>query len=209
MELTVQLLRDWFGQFNTRYFGGELPEPRLAVNKSRRLLGQFSCKKVRKGLFRGYKTVGYTIKVSEYYDLSMHEYQSTLLHEMIHYYIMYTCKKDTSAHGRLFRQWMQRLNQDGWNVAVSSKTDRYAIRQQPSDAQYLLLVLKTRDGKHFLSVVNPSYRTYIERQISLSSVIIDYHWLVSRDTRYAHWVRVRSLRGKRITETEYHTLLTK
>ena len=164
MELTVQLLRDWFGQFNARYFGGELPEPRLAVNKSRRLLGQFSCKKVRKGLFRGYKTVGYTIKVSEYYDLSMHEYQSTLLH---------------------------------------------AIRQQPSDAQYLLLVLKTRDGKHFLSVVNPSYRTYIERQISLSSVIIDYHWLVSRDTRYAHWVRVRSLRGKRITETEYHTLLTK
>ena len=83
MELTAQILREWFGQFNALYFGKELPEPRFIVNKARHLLGQFSCKKVRQGLFRGYKTIGYTIKVSEYYDLSAHEYQSTLLHEMI------------------------------------------------------------------------------------------------------------------------------
>ena len=64
MELTAQILRDWFGQFNTRYFGGELPEPRFVVNKAKRLLGQFSCRRVRKGFLRGYETVGYTIKVS-------------------------------------------------------------------------------------------------------------------------------------------------
>lgn len=203
MELTAQILRDWFGQFNVRYFGNELPEPRLVVNKARRMLGQFSYKKVRQGLFRGYKIVGYTIKVSEYYDLSEHEYQSTLLHEMIHYYIAYAREKDTSAHGVLFRQWMQRINQDGWGITISSKTAGYTIRNQQKDAQYLLLAIKTKDGKHYLSVVSPSYRKYIERQIMLSSMIIDHHWVVTRDQQYANWSKVRSLRGKRITMEEY------
>jgi hypothetical protein len=208
MELTAQILRDWFGQFNARYFGNELPEPRFIVNKARHLLGQFSCKKVRQGLFRGYKTVGYTIKVSEYYDLSAHEYKSTLLHEMIHYYITYARAEDTSAHGKIFRQWMQRLNKDGWDITISSKTDRYAIRQQPTDVQYLLLALKTKDDKYFLSVVNPSYRKYIERQLTLSSVITAHHWFISNDAKYAKWSKVRSLRGKRITKFEYESFLT-
>lgn len=207
MELTAQILRDWFGQFNARYFGNGLPEPRFVVNKARRLLGQFSCKRVRQGLFRGYKTVGYTIKVSEYYDLSEHEYQSTLLHEMIHYYITYAREKDTSAHGVLFRQWMKRINQDGWNITISSKTAGYAVRHQRKDAQYLLLAIKTKEGKHFLSVVSPSYKKYIERQVSLSPVIIDHHWVISRDEQYANWSKVRSLRGKRITMEEYQRIL--
>ena len=208
MELTAQILREWFGQFNALYFGNELPEPRFIVNKARHLLGQFSCKKVRQGLFRGYKTIGYTIKVSEYYDLSPHEYKSTLLHEMIHYYITYARERDTSAHGKIFRQWMQRLNKDGWNITVSSKTDCYAIRQQPTDVQYLLLALKTKDDKYFLSVVNPSYRKYIERQLTLSSVITAHHWFISNDAKYAKWSKVRSLRGKRITKFEYESFLT-
>lgn len=209
MELTAQILREWFGQFNALYFGNELPEPRFIVNKARHLLGQFSCKKVRQGLFRGYKTIGYTIKVSEYYDLSAHEYQSTLLHEMIHFYITYARARDTSAHGKIFRQWMQRLNKDGWNITVSSKTDRYAIRQQPTDVQYLLLALKTKDDKYFLSVVHPSYKKYIERQILLSSMIIDHHWVVSCDQKYANWSKVRSLRGKRITMEDFECILSK
>lgn len=209
MELTAQILRDWFGQFNARYFGNELPEPRFVVNKARRLLGQFSCKRVRQGLFKGYKTVGYTIKVSEYYDLSAHEYQSTLLHEMIHYYITYTRAKDTSAHGKIFRQWMQQLNKDGWNITISSKTERYALRHQLKDVQYLLLALKTKDNKHFLSVVHPSYKKYIERQIVLSSMIIDHHWVVSCEQKYANLPKVRSLRGKRITMEEYKYILSK
>ena len=207
MELTAQILRDWFGQFNARYFGNELPEPRFVVNKARRMLGQFSCKKVRQGLFRGYKTVGYTIKVSEYYDLSEHEYQSTLLHEMIHYYIAYAREKDTSAHGVLYRQWMQRINQDGWGITISSKTAGYTIRNQREDVQYLLLAIKTKEEKHYLSVVSPSYRKYIERQIMLSSMIIDHHWVVSCDQQYANWSKVRSLRGKRITMEEYERII--
>ena len=108
--MTAQTLREWFTTFNAQYFGNTLPEPHFVVNHAKRTLGQFSCHKVRRGLLPGrWKTTGYTIKVSEFYHTSDHDRQSVLLHEMIHFYIAYTQTRDTSAHGKVFRQWMQRL----------------------------------------------------------------------------------------------------
>jgi hypothetical protein len=204
MELTVKLLREWFHQFNAAYFENVLPEPKLLVSKSRTQLGQFSCRRVRKGLFSGYQTVGFTIKVSEFYDIPERECQQTLLHEMIHYYIAFTGAKDTSPHGRLFRELMMRLNAVGaWHITVSSRTGQYQVRQQAAEAQYLLMLLTTKDGKHYISVVNPSFRKFIERQASQSLQVTTCQWVVSRDTRYATWPKTRSLRGRRITEVEY------
>lgn len=204
MELTVSLLRMWFNDFNVRYFQGKLPEARLLVSRSRTQLGQFSCRRVRKGLFRGYTTTGYTIKVSEYYEMQEREYQQTLLHEMIHYYIAFTGAKDTSPHGRLFRELAAQLNAvGGWHITVSSRTEQYQVRNQQQDVQVLLVLLKSTDGHCFVSVVNPNYRNFIARQAEHSSMIAEYHFVVSRDKRYATWPKTRSLRGRRITESEY------
>lgn len=204
MELTAKILRAWFVQFNTDYFGGELPEPRLLVSTAHTQLGQFSCRRVRKGLFRGYTTTGYTIKVSDYYQMEEHDYQQTLLHEMIHYYISYTGARDTSAHGRLFRQLAARINEvGGWRITVSSRTEQYAVRNQKPSAQYLLIAIKTTDGHHYLSVVNPDYRSYVDRQAIRSPQIEEYRFVVTTDSKYATWPKTRSLRGRRITEEEY------
>ena len=204
MELTAKILRAWFVQFNTEYFGGKLPEPRLLVSTARTQLGQFSCRRVRKGLFRGYTTTGYTIKVSDYYQMEEHDYQQTLLHEMIHYYISYTGARDTSAHGRLFRQLAARINEvGGWHITVSTRTEQYAVRNQKPSAQYLLIAIKTTDGHHYLSVVNPDYRSYVDRQATRSPQIEEHRFVVTTDSKYATWPKTRSLRGRRITEEEY------
>ena len=99
---------------------------------------------------------------------------------------------------------MMRLNAvGGWQITVSSRTGQYQVRQQAAEAQYLLMLLTTKDGKHYISVVNPSFRKFIERQASQSSQVTTCQWVVSRDTRYATWPKTRSLRGRRITEVEY------
>ena len=204
--MTAQQLRSWFQQFNKQYFGEELPEPRFVVNHARRMLGQFSCRRVRKGLFRGYQNVGYTIKVSDFYQMEEHDYQATLLHEMIHYYITYKGLRDTSTHGALFRRWMARLNQDGWHITISSRTDNMTVNQQ-TEQQYLLLLARLTDGRCLQSVVNPTYRRYIDKQANASPLIAEHHWKVSRDMRYAAWSKTRSLRGQRISLQEYQQLL--
>ncbi len=208
MELTVKILREWFGLFNKQYFNEELPEPRLLVSSARTQLGQFSCRRVRKGLFRGYTTTGFTIKVSDYYDMSEHDYQQTLLHEMIHYYIAYTGARDTSPHGAIFRQLAERINKvGGWKITISSKTDQYAVRNRKADAQFLLVVIETTDHRYYLSVVNPSYRKYLSQQAQRSSLVAALHFIVSTDSKYATWPKSRSLRGRRISEEEYHKMM--
>lgn len=206
--MTAQQLRTWFEEFNSKYFGGELPEPRFVVNHAKRMLGQFSCRRVRKGLFKGYETVGYTIKISEFYEMEERDYQSTLLHEMIHYYIMYKGKRDTSPHGKLFRAWMEHLNRQGWNIMVSSNPKNLKTFQTKEDEQFLLLLIKLKDDRRMLTVVNPNYRKYLERQIAVSRYVAEFHWMVSKDKRFTVWSKARSLRGKRITAAEYDQMIT-
>ncbi len=208
MELTAKLLREWFVQFNAEYFNNRLPLPQLTVSNARTQLGQFRCRKVRMGLFRGYQLTGFGIKVSDYYQLTERDYQQTLLHEMIHYYIAYTGVRDSSPHGHLFRQLAQHISeQGGWNITVSERRRGLTIRQENVRRQSLLLLLNTTDHRYFVSVVNPNYKNYIARQAKLSPQIEDYHFVVSNDSQYSSWTQVRSLRGRRITKEEYQKLM--
>ena len=113
MELTAQYLRERFRVLNNDYFDNELPEPQFVVTNARTQMGQFSCKRVRKGFFGKYVNTSYKIKVSEYYEQTAEEIDDTLLHEMIHFLIAFRQLRDTSAHGQLFRKEMNRLNREG------------------------------------------------------------------------------------------------
>ena len=105
MQITVEWMKQWFETFNRAYFQGVLPQPALQLSRSRTRLGSLSYKRVR--TWKGMKNENYTLRLSNYYDLSERECQNTLLHEMIHYIIAYKDWKDTSAHGQLFRSMMQ------------------------------------------------------------------------------------------------------
>lgn len=205
--MTLQVLRDWFATFNARYFGNALPVPRFVISHAKRSLGQFCCRKERQSLFSSrWKTSGYTIKMSDFYQLTEHEQQSVLLHEMIHFYITFTQTRDTSAHGRVFRQWMTRLNADGWGITITSRNHQTAADEGHAKRQYLLLALTTTAGKHIVSVVNPAYRRYLEQLIERHPVICSHQWIVSSDQKYAAWPQVRSLRGHAINAAEYAQL---
>ena len=209
MELTVKILRAWFTAFNAQYFGSRLPEPRLLVSSSRTLMGQYSCRRMRRGLLGGYELSGHTIRVSDFYDLTERDYQQTLLHEMIHYYISYTHARDTSAHGPLFRQLADRINAaGGWHITVSERRRQLPVRQENVRPQYLLLLLKTTDGLCFQCVINPRYRQVVDRQAARSPQVAEHHWLVSTEACYASWPQSRSLRGRRMTAAAYEALLS-
>ena len=62
-------MEQWFTTFNEQYFDGGLPLPRLALSRSKTRLGSMSCKRVTR-LFRGTKFSDFTIRLSNYYDLS-------------------------------------------------------------------------------------------------------------------------------------------
>ena len=189
-----------FMRFNTLYFDGVLPLPRLRAGRSRTQLGTMSCK--RKTSWGHTKLYDFTISLSNYYDQTEHQFQSVLLHEMIHLSIAVSGVKDTSPHGVVFRGLMQRLNRDGWDIQIMTKTRDYTKAYTGTAtviAQYIVLALEMNDGKRFLSSVNPKFVRDINRQLKMVPQISHFAWFTTSDRWFETMSKVRSLRGRRVT----------
>ena len=196
-------MEQWFTTFNEQYFDCVLPLPRLALSRSKTRLGSMSCKRVTR-LLRGTKFSDFTIRLSNYYDLSERDFQNVLLHEMIHYHIAYTGVKDTSPHGVVFRRKAEAFNRKyGWNIKVTGSTRGIKPAKPQPDCEFLVLALLLDSGEHLFSVVNPRYAHEIDRSIRCVSRVKSFNWYTTCDRYFMDFPRVRSLRGRRVSMEVY------
>lgn len=127
MIATIPFLEKRFETFNNDYFAGALPPVPIKLSRAVRSLGSCTYKKRRK-LFGSMEYSDFCIRISTKFDLSENELEDILLHEMIHYEILVNQRKDTSAHGRLFRARMKEFNEKyGRHISVSH---RFTPQQQ-------------------------------------------------------------------------------
>ncbi len=218
MIATVDWIRTWFESFNQEYFDGKLPLPDIGITKASTRLGQMSYKRA----YRWGRTKYYDFKISltTYYDMTDQQAKNVLLHEMIHYAIAYTGLKDTSSHGVIFRGMADNLNRKyGWDIHISTSTKGWKVndaiktkREKSRKATgkttvYLMLSIETKDGKCYLSRVNPKFAYRLELQISHIPDIVSHQWHTTSDTEFFEgYPMVRSLRGKRISKTDFNKL---
>ena len=207
-ELTIDYLRQAFEHYNNLIFDGKLPVPKLKWSRAKTRLGQMACK--RKRSWGRTTFYDYTISVSNYYKLTTEEIDDVLIHEMIHYSIAYTGLKDTSSHGIVFRGMMDKINRTfGRHITISVRTRNLQPRtaQQPKD--YLILALEMKDGKYFLSSVNPSVAGKLAISLTRTREIAHYAWYQSQDEYFHSMPRVRSLRGRQVSKEVYTTMIEK
>lgn len=200
MQIDIFWLRKWFDTFNRQYFDGTLPAPRFHIGHSRTRLGTLSFK--RKTTLGRTQLYDFSLGMSNYYDQTEHQFQSVLLHEMIHLSIAAAGLKDTSPHGMIFRGMMSRLNREGWHINVMTSTEglqrAYTGAAQVIE-QYLVLAIEMADGRHFLSSVDPRYARALKRKQPLVEGLKRATWYTTSDTWFARLPRVRSLRGSKVS----------
>lgn len=207
-ELTVDYLRHAFEHYNALIFEGKLPVPKLKWSRAKTRLGQMACK--RKISWGRTKFYDYTISVSSYYKLTTEEIDDVLIHEMIHYSIAYTGLKDTSAHGIVFRGMMDKINRTfGRHITISVRTRNLQPRMEQQPKDYLILALEMKDGKYYLSSVNPSAARKIATSLVRTREIAHYAWYQSQDEYFHGMPRVRSLRGRQVSTEVYETMIGK
>ena len=129
MTLTTLLLSEWFAKFNHLYFDDTLPTPLFRLSKARTRFGYMKCVTSRKSWFSKPQRT-FTIYISTYYDCSERDYQTVLLHEMIHYLICFLRLEDTSPHGVLFKKKADQINRCGWNITVSTSASHLKVSEQ-------------------------------------------------------------------------------
>ena len=212
MIVTIDWMEEWFKRFDQEYFGGKLPLPELALTRAKTRLGQLAFKRASR--WGRTKLYDFKLSMSTYYDMTDQQAKSVLLHEMIHYIIGYTGLKDTAPHGVVFRGMMDNLNRKyGWDIRVMTSTRGWKVSERVTEKKkakgpqtYLMLAIELKDGKFYLSRVNPGFARRIEKQLPMVRELRSHRWYTTQESYFEDYPQVRSLRGRRITKGDFEKL---
>ena len=205
-------MEEWFRRFDHDYFGGKLPVPELGLTRAKTRLGQLAYKRATR--WGRTKLYDFKLSMSTYYDMTDRQAKSVLLHEMIHYIIGFTGLKDTAPHGIVFSGMMDNLNRKyGWDIRVMTSTKGWKVSEWAEERQkakgpqiYLMLAIEMQDGKHYLSRVNPSFARRIESKLALVRELRSHRWYTTQEPYFEDYPQVRSLRGRRISKSDFEKL---
>lgn len=132
----VNLLASFFCN-NEKYFNGILPMPQLKISHSYRTLGYFHCDVDEYG--NHYNEV---IEVSDNYDYTEEQFRNIMIHEMIHYYLLYVGLDNKCTHGKEFKKMANEFNTKyGFNITKTVDLSDFKIKEGNSNFMFKLCTL--------------------------------------------------------------------
>lgn len=147
MIITISEIEKEFNKWNGIIFNNELPTPHFEVCHAKSFLGQFQWRNVL-------NTEVYKIRISTFFDRPYEYYVNTIVHEMLHFYIRYNKIKDTSSHGKIWKQKAAEISKKyGLNIARTSPTGggiSEAViekKKQRKNFHETVIVCKLNDGR--------------------------------------------------------------
>lgn len=123
MEITKEEIKKRFLEYNEKYFDGILKTPRFGINTwNTGIIGSF-----RNGHDKNGKPVDPEIRIAKYADFTEETLKGIIIHEMIHYYVVFHEGYDGwFSHGRRFRRVRRYLCEYfGLKIPMNGKHIKY------------------------------------------------------------------------------------
>lgn len=155
MKATIKYIEQKFEEFNILYFENKLPIPPIELCDTKSYLGQCVFKR-RKLLNNKVEYYDFRLRINTRIDLPESDVEDIIIHEMIHYYIGFNQIKDKSAHGPIFKQIMNAINnQYGRNIRISHKLSEQEKEQSHSTKKswHVIAVVTFYNGKTGIKVL--------------------------------------------------------
>ena len=195
--ITIPYIQQKFDDFNRQYFGNLLPPIPIKLSNAKTFLGKVCFRKERKLFSRKWYYSDFVLRINTRIDLPEEMVEDIILHEMIHYYIAVNQLQDTSAHGRLFRAEMARLNAAGRHIRISHRlTPEQAQQAQGKPRLRVVCVAYFKDSRVGVKVV-PKQMSHILRfhRAALAHFPIDHiEWYLSSSPFFAQYPSSSALR---------------
>lgn len=138
MNLSKKYIKKNFDEYNSLYFNGILPSPIFSIENTYDYIGIFTYYKTTKK-----RKESYSISFSNYIDLNEEQFKNVLIHEMIHYYLVYTKIDLSFKHNANFKSIMNRLNSK-YNLNIKVKPNLWTYKRKkdaPKFEWYLMRLL--------------------------------------------------------------------
>lgn len=202
MKVTTNYIEQKFCEFNEMIFGGKLPPLPIKLSSARTFMGKLRYEKKRKFL-GGWAYKNYQLVISTRFDVSEHVIEDTVIHEMIHYYIMYRGLRDTSSHGPVFRKMMKEINDKyGRHVSVSVRLDAEIQKRDTKKRCHLLCVSHFKDGRVGVTVAAHTRWQYLREHLPHIPNVTDCIWYVTSNPFFNKFPRALTAKIYLISKTE-------
>lgn len=198
MDISTAYIEERFQHFNILCFEGKLVLPPIRLSNSRRAFGQVRCMRRHRldGMCEFYN---FDFAISELLAKGMDEQQvdDTILHEMIHYYILSNQMHDTSAHGVLFRREMNRINRAFHrHIAISH---RFMVGEQGNmevndKRQNVVAVFHLHDGRWGMMVVARTRVWQLWSRLESIPDVKQAYWFISCHPFFSQFPRRTTLK---------------
>lgn len=185
MKASVEYLKERFEHFNKLIFSSELPPIPIKLSNARSYVGQCRCKR-RRTLPGKVQCYDFSIHVNGKMDFKESELEDVLIHEMIHYYIFFKGLKDSSAHGKVFRSIMDRVNSTySRHVSISHKLSPEQ-REQQKDRRirpHIIALISLKDGRTALKLLprNAQSICRYNRELNRSGIVNGIAYYIGTD----------------------------
>lgn len=171
MKPTIDFIKNKFDEFNRLMFGGRLPDLTIELSDASRFLGMCVSKRTRLPDGREVHS-DFRLRINTRIDLPREVIEDTIIHEMIHYFILYNGLTDSSPHGSIFMAIMNSIN--------ATYGRHLSVKFNATPEQHEQCV-DSRRRWHVIAVVHfVSGQTGIKVLPRVVPKVIDYHNHISK-----------------------------
>lgn len=200
MRADIRFLTESFSRFNELCFGGLLPQVNLRMSSSLRMMGSLRHPRVVTGSTR---PSDFTLSVSDRLDHPREVVEDTIIHEMIHLYIIWMRIPDTSSHGPAFRNMMETINRrHGRHITVSHRSSADERASDRIVKPRIVLVCRFADGTRTVTVCSPRYLTVILEGLKRIPAVREWRLIATGSPQFARYPTSRTLKFYRMPDAE-------
>ena len=205
-KVTIPYVEKKFDEFNHLIFDGKLPKLPIELSDAKTFLGMCVYKR-RRTLWGRTECYDFKLRINTRIDLPEAEVEDIIIHEMIHYYIGYNKIVDTSAHGRVFRQMMNTINERyGRHIRISHKPNMEQREQlYGTKERWRVVALVTfKDGQTGIKVL-PRMASKVQHYyqvVSRESSVVSVELYMTNNSFFNRYPSSSALRVHYIDRTE-------
>ena len=192
MRVTLQYIERKFQEYNQLCFEGKLKPVPFKLSMARTFLGRVCCKQKRNPDGTWHYS-GFIFRISTQMDLPENVIEDTILHEMIHYYILSNQMQDTAPHGELFMAKMDEINtRFNRNLSVAHKYTKEDHNNDKEIRVHLICVSRLKTDQPGTTIAARSRLFRLWDAMPRFPKIANLQWIVSTNTDFNRFPRALS-----------------
>lgn len=190
MIATQQYVKQSFDKYNSLIFNGELPTVEIRLSRGERFLGKMEYRRIYGPFGRLRRCEDFVMRITSVKDLEPDALDDVIIHEMIHYFIAWKGIRDTSAHGKVFRQMMAEINSRfKRHITISVKNSNGACSNCKPHRERIICISKLQDGQLGVTVCSKTRVQQIKRLLPRYYHILGMSWYASSEQYFSRFPR--------------------